>query len=47
MSELPEGSSALDVTLHGAEAMHMKSDAATGCIAYTIDDGEPQQHCGR
>ena len=47
VSDLPEGSSALDVTLHGAETMRMKFDAATGCIAYTIEDGEPQQHCGR
>ncbi len=47
VSALPEGSSPLDVTLHGAEAMHMKFDAATGCIAYTIEDGEPQQHCSR
>jgi len=27
--------------------MRMKSDAATGCIVYTIEDGEPQQRCGR
>lgn len=46
-SDSPEASTHLDMTLHGAETMHVVYDAASGCMQYTIDDDEPLERCLR
>lgn len=44
-SEEDEAPSELDLTLQGAETMHLEYDAANGCVTYTIEGGEPLSLC--